>query len=416
MAAYESRLAQLARACLPIGAEPFMIDKPYPHAAVVAADLDGDAIPEVAAVYRHGGGLCLLVLAYRDGAWQEAWRADGQGIGVTHFAAMPVTRAGTPNLIVGWRDEAGWTKLSVYERTREGFAETASSVLRCHYMEAMDMPDATTGLDGKAELALWSHAGGGAYRVEVVRWTDGDFVPAPDAYGYYFPVVARYHERLTRLAPGNPFYWYHLADAQHRAGQQRLALASVDRALGIALEPSRDELLALERRIRLSFAPYRVPRAAGLYPASLKTKDGTRWGFIDASGRMAISPRFDDAMDFQPNGLAAVAEHGKYGLIDASGDYRVKPVYDSIGSFSEGRATVIDAQGFGLIDENGAVVTKRSYPFIADLHDGRALFYVTGDGEGGASRYGSANWTRRGTRRYRPDSRTRTTSTQAKPS
>ncbi len=78
-------------------------------------------------------------------------------------------------------------------------------------------------------------------------------------------------------------------------------------------------------------------------------------------------PRFDDAMDFQPNGLAVVAEHGQFGLIDKTAHYIVQPMYDSIGSFSEGRAVVIDKQGFKLIDEKGNVLTKRAYPFLAEL-------------------------------------------------
>lgn len=96
-------------------------------------------------------------------------------------------------------------------------------------------------------------------------------------------------------------------------------------------------------------------------------------------------------MDFQPNGLAVVSERGKYGLIDSTAQYVVKPTYDSIGPFSERRATVIDGEGFKLIDEEGKVVTKRAYPFIAAMQEGRALFYVTGDGSGGAggeSKYG----------------------------
>ncbi|QHW34749.1 DUF3298 domain-containing protein [Paenibacillus rhizovicinus] len=422
MAAYEPQLIQIAAAHLPSGAELAMMDQPYACAAVCAADMNGDRIPEVAAVYRSNGELYLLVLAFRDGAWTELQTLKGVGGGVTHLSAMPITRAGSPNLIVGWRIDAAMSKLSVYELTRNGIRDAASPDMCFTAMEAMDMPG-LQGVDGKAELALWSGAGSGAYQVEVLRWTNGAFLPAPDVYGYYFPKVALYYEQLTRQYPNSPFYWHCLAEAQFRAGMFPPALASIRQALDCVQPPSREAMLDLERSIRSALEPihtihanneidtlhtthinntiHRIDgantaepiedaRAIYLYPASLKTTTGTRWGYIDRSGRMAIPTRFSDAMDFQPNGLAVAAERGKYGLIDASAAYVVKPVYDSIGTFSEGRATVIDAEGFKLIDEKGNVVTKRAYPFIADMHDGRSLYYVMTDGgdNGGESKYG----------------------------
>ncbi|WP_219837327.1 WG repeat-containing protein [Paenibacillus sp. R14(2021)] len=133
------------------------------------------------------------------------------------------------------------------------------------------------------------------------------------------------------------------------------------------------------------------PRAAiGLFPASVKLVGGTKWGYIDSSGRMALAPQFSDARDFQQNGLAIAADQkGSYGAIDASGCYRIPPVYDSINDFAERRAVAIDKQGFKLINERGKVLTKRAYPFIADMKEGRSVFYVTDAGsDAGNSRYG----------------------------
>ncbi|SFI36130.1 WG containing repeat-containing protein [Paenibacillus sp. UNC496MF] len=388
MNGYDVRLARLAAAHLPAGAELVWIDKPYPHAAVCAADLNGDRQPEIAAAYRANGENRLLVLHYRNGAWTEACQARGLGYGVSLFGALPVTRAGRPNLTVGWQLEGGYTKPSVYEWSQGGLRDAAPPDLFCNHMEAADMPG-FRGTDGKAELALWTHVAGGAYRVDVVGWTNGAFAPARESYAHYYPGVARYHEALTRQDPGNAFYWYYLAEAHCRAGHPEPALASVRRALGCALPPSREEMLNLERGLLAMLEPDADSRAAGLYPASVKTVGGLRWGYIDGAGNMTVPPRFDDANDFQPNGLAVVAERGKYGVIDASANYVVKPVYDSVSDFSEGRATVIDADGFKLIDERGRVLTKRAYPFIAGMRDGRAMFYVTPEGnEGGASRYG----------------------------
>lgn len=392
MTAYEPQWIRIAAAHLPIGAELAMQGGSIARAAVCAADINGDRVPEVAAIYRANGELYLLVLAFRNGAWTEMQTVKGLGGGVALLSALPVTRAGTPNLAVGWRIDASMSKLSVYELTRDGLRDTASPEMSFAAMEALDMPG-PHGVDGKAELALWSRTGDGTYRIEVLRWANGAFVPALDAYAYYFPKVALYYEQLTRQDPHNPFHWHAFADAQYRAGLHRPALASIRRSLEWLQPQSRGIMLDLERSIRAEFeAIADAQRAVYLYPAPLKTTSGTKWGFIDRSGRMAISPRFDDAMDFQPNGLAIASERGKYGLIDASANYIVKPVYDSIGNFSEGRATAIDSQGFKLIDERGHVVTKRAYPFIADMSDGRALYYIMDEGgETGVSKYGYLN-------------------------
>ena len=105
---------------------------------------------------------------------------------------------------------------------------------------------------------------------------------------------------------------------------------------------------------------------------------------------MVIEPMYDDAQDFQDNGLAIVGVKGKYGLIDRSDRFVVKPIYQFISPFSEHRATVIDEQGFKMINEQGVVLTRRGYPYMAELKEGRAVYYVTdnGSGDGANSRYG----------------------------
>ncbi|WP_347272215.1 WG repeat-containing protein [Paenibacillus sp. N3/727] len=245
------------------------------------------------------------------------------------------------------------------------------------------------GKDGIAEIALWIHDTGDAYRVEVLRWKNGIFVPAPDVYRYYFPTVVRYYEQMTQQHPDYSFYWYYLADAQYRAGMPQEALASVHKALSFDQPyPSRERLLELERNIRQMLEIIGMPRVVGLFPASVKTTEGVKWGYINNRGKMEIRPLYDDARDFQESGLAIVGLNGKYGIIDISTNYVVQPVYEMISPFSERRAIVIDGQGFKLIDETGTVLTKQAYPFISNMQDGRSVFYVTNGGNGGTSRYG----------------------------
>ncbi|SDW18288.1 WG containing repeat-containing protein [Paenibacillus sp. CF384] len=383
MAANEQQLSQIAMANLPSGAELMLLNQSAANAAVCAADLNGDRLPEVAAVYRLRNQLHLVVLQQKNGVWERAADIKGHGHGVAQLIVMPVLRAGQNNLIVGWQINAQWSKLSVYEWSKDGLRDVAPSGMSYSYMEAMDMPS-KQGQDGKAELAIWMQSSGESYHIDVLRWQEGSFVPAHDVYSYYFPHVVKYYERLVWRYPQYPLYWYHLADAQHRSGRAEPALVSVHQALAFA-QPTRDTLLELEQSIRDVLEPGGASRAVGLFPASLKTVKGMRWGYIDNRGRMAVDPRFDDAGDFQENGLAVVSEKGKYGIINASAQFIVPPIYDSIGTFSEQRASVIDSQGFKLINENGTVLTKKAYPFIADMHNGRAVFYDTLPGASGES-------------------------------
>lgn len=114
-----------------------------------------------------------------------------------------------------------------------------------------------------------------------------------------------------------------------------------------------------------------------LFPASVKTASGTKWGYIDDRGHFVIAPQFDYAEDFQSNGLAIVTVKNLNGIIDQSGRFIVPPRYGSITQFSEGRAQVITDQGFYVIDETGTILTQQPYSYIGMYQEGRAVFTTT---------------------------------------
>ncbi len=125
-----------------------------------------------------------------------------------------------------------------------------------------------------------------------------------------------------------------------------------------------------------------------LYCASLKTKEGTKWGYINDKGEFEINPHFEFASDFQANGLATVKKDGKFGCIDKRGDFVIVPKFETIIDFSEGRATVVLNGRFHVIDETGQVLTKRGYDFISMYQHGRAM---VADTIKDAYRYGYLN-------------------------
>jgi hypothetical protein len=126
-----------------------------------------------------------------------------------------------------------------------------------------------------------------------------------------------------------------------------------------------------------------------LFPASIKEIGGQKWGYINHKGNFVTPVKYEDAQDFQPNGLAAVKTKGEYGLINQYGQFIVHPQYSFINPFYESRAVVMDDIGFKVINERGKVLTGKAYSYISNYQNGRALF--AGTAEDGRYLYGFLN-------------------------
>jgi hypothetical protein len=102
-----------------------------------------------------------------------------------------------------------------------------------------------------------------------------------------------------------------------------------------------------------------------------------RYGFIDRSGTMVIVPRYTAAWDFS-EGLAAAAIEGQWGYIDRTGAWVIEPQYYDAKSFMPSGLAWVDLEGPGaaagdgtrvdaghpglqkaLIDKTGRVVSER---------------------------------------------------------
>ncbi len=94
-----------------------------------------------------------------------------------------------------------------------------------------------------------------------------------------------------------------------------------------------------------------------LYPIS---EDG-KWGYIDRSGKVVVTPQFDAAERFH-EGLAAVRLKHRLAFIDSSGAIAISTDFDVTGfnlspfRFSEGLAPVPVAKKWGYIDKHGTLV------------------------------------------------------------
>lgn len=71
-------------------------------------------------------------------------------------------------------------------------------------------------------------------------------------------------------------------------------------------------------------------------------------------------------------GLAAVLVGKKYGFVDKTGKVYISPRFDKVGHFSEGLVTVLVGKNYGFADTNGAVVIKPHFESAAEFSEGFA--------------------------------------------
>ena len=106
-----------------------------------------------------------------------------------------------------------------------------------------------------------------------------------------------------------------------------------------------------------------------------------KWGYIDKTGKIVISPEYYDANPFI-EGLALIQPFPVLGrrairvlIIDKSGKMVGSKIYAYAQAFSEGLALVVIAgeekSGYGYIDKTGKMVTSR-YDFAKSFSEGLA--------------------------------------------
>jgi ankyrin repeat protein len=105
------------------------------------------------------------------------------------------------------------------------------------------------------------------------------------------------------------------------------------------------------------------------------------YGYIDKSGKWAIKPRYQDALEFS-EGLARVAVSGfdwktyAYGFIDKSGKLAIPGPFDLAFGFHEGYAIVAagkpGSRKYGFIDTSGKIVIPCQYRDAQNFFDGLA--------------------------------------------
>ncbi|MCX6630268.1 MAG: WG repeat-containing protein [Candidatus Solibacter sp.] len=102
-------------------------------------------------------------------------------------------------------------------------------------------------------------------------------------------------------------------------------------------------------------------------------KDG-KWGYRDGSARVVISPRYEVAQGFTPEGIAAVVDQNGWAYIDAGGRVVIRPLVVDNGpdEFSESLARFRQGGKVGFFDTRGKVAIPPRFSFAMPFSQGRA--------------------------------------------
>jgi hypothetical protein len=105
---------------------------------------------------------------------------------------------------------------------------------------------------------------------------------------------------------------------------------------------------------------------------------GSMTGYMDKTGKTAISPKFDWGESFS-EGIACVSLNKKAGFIDTNGQTVIDFRFDSCRSFSEGLAAVMVGDKWGYIDKSGKIVIEPRFAEAEQFSDSVAVVRVVED-------------------------------------
>lgn len=370
-------LINFVQKSLPMGAVLVNAQNPYEEMPVNMVDIDGDGIPEIIAAYVWQESPFVLIFKNYNNIWYKVADIEGAGYNINCLNFQDVTGSGIKDLIIGWQIGGVWSELNIFQFRNAQLYRSVKDVIYSK-IEVENMSEEKN-IDRKVNIALWSHDTGEAYKVEVLKWDNTKLVPAKEAYPYYFKKVVSYYEEKAKEMPEAAFYWYYLADAQIKSGQEKEAEKSIEMGMKISPGyPTKEDFQELIKKIKIN------PKIDNIeiYPAPINTLDGFKWGYINSKGQFIIKPVYNWARQFQENGLAIININDLSGIIDETGKYVVPPKYQSIQEFSEGMAVVVSEKGFNVIDENGMEVTSKVYNYIGNFKNSRAVFSnINSDGK-----------------------------------
>lgn len=240
---------------LPDGAKLVKPKHPKKTKKVQVVDVDGDGQLEALAVYVMKGQSkkpIAAIFKQEQGLWKSIWTKEGTGYSLDYASFADVDGDGKPEILLGWTVGASAGNILEVYQWNDGQPALLGN-LAYHRIEVEDMPGDGV-KDGKSEIAVWTKDTGEAYAVEVYRWENGEFVPAPDVYAYYFPRVVEYYKVLVEQFPDSAVHWYYLADASLKSGSPEKAIHYAEKGksltTGYPTKKQFDELIELANQAK----------------------------------------------------------------------------------------------------------------------------------------------------------------------
>jgi hypothetical protein len=126
-----------------------------------------------------------------------------------------------------------------------------------------------------------------------------------------------------------------------------------------------------------------------LLPASAQNTKKL-WGFLNAAGKWAIQPQYQDAEDFSAAGFARFQQAGKWGFLGSDLKTHIPAQYEEVEDFSNGMAAFRKGKLWGFLDTTGAVRIPAKYdrvwPFSKNglariLHKDKNIGFIDRAGE-----------------------------------
>jgi len=103
-------------------------------------------------------------------------------------------------------------------------------------------------------------------------------------------------------------------------------------------------------------------------------RDNDKFGYIDKSGVMKITPQFDKAGDFS-EGYAPAMQEKKWGYIDTSGKWVIQPTYDKVKDFNSGYTLILKDDQWNYIDASGTILKTPVQEKFYDFDENGVAFY-----------------------------------------
>lgn len=113
------------------------------------------------------------------------------------------------------------------------------------------------------------------------------------------------------------------------------------------------------------------PMASRDLPALFPIQQQGKWGFIDRTGKVVISPQFQHAGNFR-EGRAGVKVRDKFGFIDETGKVVIPPRFDRVEDFAGGLARVQVGGKWGFVDPTGKMVVSPRFTAAGRFSEGRS--------------------------------------------